>query len=260
MFSFSQVLLVCLFIFFMSLIGWSAQLFIYGATVLYGFVVGLIMGDVTTGLMVGGTMCLMSLGVGGYGGSSVPDYYLGTAVGTLFAIATNGGIEAGLAVGIPVATLGTQFDILSKMGGSFFVHKQMDASDKGNWKGMTFWVWGWIIMRSLLYTLPVLLVMTVGADLISNLILAIPDWLMNGFTVAAGMLPALGFAILMKYLPIKKYGIFLIFGFVLSAYASLPMLAIAALAFVVAFLLFRYLEDKNQMAMATVMTGDNEDE
>ena len=260
MFSFSQILLVCIFIFLMSLIGWSAQIFAYGATVLYGFVVGLIMGDVTTGLTVGGTMCLMSLGVGGYGGSSVPDYMLGTTVGTLFAIATGGGIEAGLAVGIPVATLGTQFDILSKMAGSFFVHKQMEASDKADWNGMTFWIWGWIILRSLFYTLPVFLVMTIGADLISNIIAAIPAWLMNGLSVAAGMLPALGFAILMKYLPIKKYGIFLIFGFVLSAYASLPMLAIAALAFVVAFLIFNYLEDKNKLAMATVMTGDNEDE
>ena len=260
MFSFSQVLLVCIFIFFMSLISWSAQIFAYGVTVLYGFIIGLIMGDVKTGLMVGGTMCLMSLGVGGYGGSSVPDYALGTTVGALFAIVTNGGIEAGLAVGIPVATLGTQFDVLSKMAGSFFIHKQMDASDKGNWNGMTFWVWAWIIMRSVLYTLPVLLVMTVGAELISNLILAIPEWLMTGFSVAAGLLPALGFAMLMKYLPMKRYGVFLIFGFVLSAYASMPMLAIAALTLVVAFLVFGYLEDKNNLVAAAAMTGENDDE
>ena len=115
-------------------------------------------------------------------------------------------------------------------------------------------------MRSVLYTLPVLLVMTVGAELISNLILAIPEWLMTGFSVAAGLLPALGFAMLMKYLPMKRYGVFLIFGFVLSAYASMPMLAIAALTLVVAFLVFGYLEDKNNLVAAAAMTGENDDE
>ena len=35
---------------------------------------------------------------------------------------------------------------------------------------------------------------------------------------AAGMLPAVGFAILMKYLPIREYGVFMIFGFAAASY------------------------------------------
>jgi PTS system mannose-specific IIC component len=266
MFTFMQILLTCLFVFFMSLIGWSAQIFAYGVQVLYGMVTGLIMGDVKTGLTVGGTMCLMGLGIGGFGGSSVPDYALGTTVGTLFAISSGSGLEAGLAVGIPVATLGTEFDVLFKMMGSFFIHKEMEASDKADWKGMTFWVWGWMIARSFFYTLPVLLVMTVGSGLINSIIAAIPTWLMNGLTVCAGLLPGLGFAILMKYLPIKKWGIFLVFGFVLYSYGNMPMLAIACLSAVVAYLVFMYLENndklvKAQQSAGTVTAGGaNEDE
>lgn len=263
MFTFMQILLSCLFVFVMSLVGWSAQVFAYGVQVLYGFVIGLIMGDVTTGLTVGGTMCLMGLGIGGYGGSSVPDYALGTTVGTLFAISSGSGIEAGLAVGIPVATLGTESDVLMKMMGSLFIHREMACSEKCDWKGMTFWVWGWMIARSLLYTLPVLLVMTVGSHFINSMIAAIPGWLMNGLSVCAGLLPGLGFAILMKYLPVKKWGIFLVFGFVLYAYANLPMLAIACLAAVVAYIIYLYLENNDKMAAIqqnAVKGGANEDE
>jgi len=262
MFTFTQILLCCVFIFIMSLIGWSAQIFAYGANVLNGAVIGLIMGDVKTGLTVGGTMCLMSLGIGGYGGSSVPDYALGTYVGTMFAISSGGGLEAGLAIGIPVATLGTEFDVLTKMMGSFFIHGEMKASENHDWKGMTKSVWGWMFLRSALYTLPVLLVMTVGANLINSLLASIPTWLMNGLTVASGMLPALGFAILMKYLPLKRWGLFLVFGFVLYAYASLPMLAIAALTVVIAYLIYLYLQDKDAMksTTSTAVGGANDDE
>ncbi len=96
MFTPIQIILVCAWMWGFTVIGMSVQLFSYGVAVLHGFVTGLIMGDVATGLTVGGTLCLMGLGVGGYGGSSVPDYAMGTVVGTVFAIATGGGVEGGL--------------------------------------------------------------------------------------------------------------------------------------------------------------------
>ncbi|MDD4642923.1 MAG: PTS sugar transporter subunit IIC [Erysipelotrichaceae bacterium] len=254
MFTPIQIILTCAFLFFMTFIGMSVQLFVYGVSVFYGFVVGLIMGDIATGLMIGGTMTLMGLGVGGYGGSSVPNYALGTVVGTLFAVVTQGGIESGLAVGIPVATLGIQFDILAKMAGSFFFHREQKAADELNWKAMGTWMWAWNWFRSYLYTLPVLLVMTVGSGLISDLLAAIPQWFMNGMNVAAGMLPGLGFAILMRYLPLKKYGVFLIFGFVMSAYFKLTMLGIALLAFVAAYMVY---QNSNQViTVASAGKGD----
>ena len=42
-----------------------------------GFFAGLIMGDMTTGLIVGGTLNLLVLGVGNFGGASIPDYMSG---------------------------------------------------------------------------------------------------------------------------------------------------------------------------------------
>lgn len=260
MFTTLQVLLVCIFVFAYSFVGWSVQIFAYGVQVMIGFIVGLIMGDVQTGLLVGGTLCLMGLGIGGYGGSSVPDYALGTVVGTCFAVTTGGGIEAGLAIGIPTATLGVQFDVLSKMAGSFFFHREVSAVDRNDWKSMGAWVWGWTAFRSVFYTLPVLLVMTVGSNAINSILLSIPVWLTNGLTVVAGMLPALGFAILLKYLPVRKFGVFIILGFVLTAYLNMPMLGVALFTAVIAYLIFMYLEDKDKLAKTALVTGDDEDE
>ena len=48
----------------------------------------------------------------------------------------------------------------------------------------------------------------------------IPIWVMNGLKAAGAILPAMGIAILMRYLPIKTYWPYFIIGFVLLAYGA----------------------------------------
>ena len=48
-----------------------------------------------------------------------------------------------------------------------------------------------------------------------------------GLTAAGKMMPALGFAMLLKVMLSKEYAIFMVLGFVLVAYGKLPLLAIA---------------------------------
>ena len=74
MFTPIQILLVMLYMGVMRFLGPSLQLFAYAPNILNGFVIGAIMGDTATGLYIGGTLTLMGLGIGGFGGSSVPDY------------------------------------------------------------------------------------------------------------------------------------------------------------------------------------------
>ncbi len=49
----------------------------------------------------------------------------------------------------------------------------------------------------------------------------IPIWVMNGLKAAGAILPAMGIAILMRYLPIKTYWPYFIIGFVLLAYGPI---------------------------------------
>ena len=87
MFTPLQIILMTLLVAFLTWQKYNLQIIAYAAVVFVGLASGLIMGDVKTGLLIGGEMCLMSLGIGGYGGSSVPDYNMGAAAGTVFAIA-----------------------------------------------------------------------------------------------------------------------------------------------------------------------------
>lgn len=53
----------------------------------------------------------------------------------------------------------------------------------------------------------------------------LPMWLMNGLKTAGGILPSLGIAILLRYLPVSRNISYLIVGFVLAAYLKVPVLA-----------------------------------
>ena len=251
-----QVVLVCLFVFIFKFIGWGAQIFAYAANVLTGAIVGLIMGDVNMGLTVGASMTLMSLGIGGFGGSSVPDYFLGTVVGTIFSITSGQGLEAAITVGVPVAALGTELDALLKMLGSFFIRGEIHASEEHKFNQMGWWVGGHLALYSLFSMLPVLLFMTVGADFITNMINAMPSWLSKGMTSVSGILPAVGFATLLKYMNVREYGIYLVLGFILAAYLNVPMLAIAGVALVFAVNEYRNLEKGNGSSAVAAAGGE----
>ena len=60
--------------------------------------VGLIMGDMKTAMIIGGTFQLMALGVANIGGSSVPNWGLAALVGSFIAIRTTNNVESAKAV------------------------------------------------------------------------------------------------------------------------------------------------------------------
>lgn len=67
-----------------------------GSPVFAGFISGLIMGDMTTGLWIGGSLQLMVLGVGTFGGASRIDATSGAVLATAFSVAQ--GIKPELAI------------------------------------------------------------------------------------------------------------------------------------------------------------------
>ena len=98
--------------------------------------VGFLLGDLQTGLIIGATLQLMTLGVATYGGATVPDYLSGAIMGTTYAIISGEGAEYGIALAIPIGLLLTQMDILGRMCNSFFQHYADRCAEKGDYRGV----------------------------------------------------------------------------------------------------------------------------
>jgi len=239
MFSVLQIILIMLIWIIYQIL---SNMFIfcpYGTAVLIGWITGAVLGDPTTGLLVGGTMELMSIGMNPLGGSSVPDYYTGCIVGVAFAIGTHQGMDVGIAVNITVGTLGVQIDVFNKMLGTYFAHKEIEANEKMDFKGVETWIVRRFAACIALTALPVFLVLILGNGVMQTIVNNMPVWLTHGLSLAGGVLPAVGFAILLRSLPIKSNFQYIIFGYVLAAYLQQPVLAVALLALVIAIVYYQ---------------------
>ncbi len=218
--------------------------------VIVGLITGLIMGDVNTGLVIGGTFQLMSLGVAALGGSSAPNYGLATIVGTFIAVRTGTGTDAAIAVGLPVGLLAIQLEVVVRIVNNFVAHKMQDYNNAGEWDKMNRIAWLGPIICSLQTLVPTLLVILFGSTVVNFVLEFIPEWVTNGLSIAAGMLPVVGVGMLMRYMPVKKFLPMILIGFVLSAYLGVPVLGIAIVGFAAAFWYFTTEVNKTETAVA----------
>ncbi len=220
-----------------------------------GLFTGLVLGDPAMGLQVGATLQLMILGVGTYGGSSIPDYATGAMIGTAFAITSGEGMEVGLAISVPVGLLMVQMDVLGRFTNTVFQHMAEAGAEQRNYRkvelGNVLGILPWTLSRMI----PVFLVLTLGQGIVEDLLAIAPEWLMNGLKVAGGMLPAVGITILLKYMPLKKFWMYAVIGFVLVAYLKLPVLGVALIGLFLGGLVYNQKNEAVVVAASTTNEG-----
>ena len=156
-----QILVICLFAFLQILDVITVNIGI-GYPLNAGMITGIIMGDMTTGLAVGATLQLMVLGVGTYGGASIPDFTTGAIIGTIFAIISGKGLEFAIGIGVPVGLLLIQLDILARFLNTFFLHRVLKAIDRLDIRAIERNILAGALPWGLSRMLPVLLVLVFG--------------------------------------------------------------------------------------------------
>lgn len=228
-------------------------------------IVGAILGDFQMGLVVGATIQLMSLGVAALGGSSAPDYAVSAMISTAVAIETGKGMAAGLALGVPVGMLCIQLDVLLKILNSFITNKAHELANNRQYRKMRMLIPVMTALMPLESAVPVFIAVLFGKTVVNSILNLMPTWFTVGLNVAGGMLPAVGMAMLLSYMPLKKYGYWLLVGFALSAYLKMPVLGVALIGVAGAIPTFmNYSNKTNQTSVAVGATGltqeDMEDE
>ncbi len=192
-----------------------------------GFVAGICVGDPLLGINVGATCLLMSIGYYTYGGATTPDYVTGSMFGTVVASRT-GDINAGLLVAVSLALLMTQMDILGRSSTTVFQHLAEGALAQNNIKKFEFWtIMGtvpWILSRAIPVFFGMVLIdnVTKLTDFANSV-----QWVSRGLSVVGKCLPAVGFALLLTYMDLKRFWPFLILGFVLYAYMGVGTIGLA---------------------------------
>lgn len=201
-------------------------------------IVGLILGDLQTGIIVGGSFELIFIGAAAIGGAVPPNVAVATVLGTAFAIQAGEGVETALLIGIPAAVVASTFELVAKGGTSFLVHRADHHAETANGRRITGVVWAGNALHFFAYMIPVFVALYLGVDVVESLSDAISDPVNNGLEATAALLPAVGFGILLSVLFNRKLFPLFFVGFALTAYTDLSVIGIVILA--VALMLFMY--------------------
>lgn len=221
-----QIILITVIAYVQRLDGMTTQI-IPMNYMFWSCIVGAILGDFQIGLVIGATIQLMSLGVAALGGSSTPDYSVAAIISTAVAISSGKGMTAGLALGVPVGMICIQLDVLLKILNSFITNKAHELADKRQYRKMRLLIPVMTALMPLESAVPVFIAILFGKTVVTSILNFMPAWFTVGLNVAGGMLPAVGMAMLLTYMPLKKYGYWLLVGFALTAYLKMPILGVA---------------------------------
>ena len=210
--------------------------------------VGLIVGNLEQSIVIGASLELFFMGAVSVGAYIPPDTIVGGVLAT-----------TAVTLAMPIALVSQALGNLCNVFNSIILRWTDDYAAKGNYNGVAFthWLIGMItVVRRFLL---VLFAYYLGGDAVGNLINAIPEFVTNGMAAAAGLLPALGFAMLMR-MTINKQNIpYYFLGFILAAYMGVPVLGVAMIGVILVLVKFNFL-DKQAVTETEAVQGVSDDD
>lgn len=217
--------------------------------IITGPVVGLICGDLYTGLIVGAAIELMFLATVFVGTAVPPDPTLAAAIATALAIAAGGNTDLAVATALPIALIGQIITTLQyTVVNIALLHVADRYVKKGDVNAITKINKLALVFNVLFYGVPTFLAVYFGASYVQAIIDAMPTWLINGLSVGGGMIGAVGLALLLQSITNKTLWPYFIVGYVCVAFLGVNMIGVGLIAVAAVFLHNYFTKGSSELA------------
>lgn len=215
-----------------------------------GTVLGLVSGNLETGLVCGASIEMVYLGVVAAGGNIPSDKCFAALIAIPIALQTGVSSEVAVSIAIPLGVIGVFANNLRRTLNAGLVHKADKYADEGNIKGIWRCATTYSFLLGFAIRFPIVFVINLfGADFVTNLLSMTPSWLLTGFNVMGGLLPALGFATIVFMIGKSKYIPLFIIGFFLVQYLQIPTMAAAIFGACIAILITFMKDDQKEASV-----------
>lgn len=230
-----------------GMIGGYFAFFFIASPIVVGVVAGLIYGDLKQGLIIGGGIAAAFAGIIAPGGNLPTDSALAATTVIPIALATGLSAEQAIAFAVPMGLVGSFVTNLRKIVNVIFVHRADKCAENGDSAGLTRCaiIYPPLIELPLLF-LTVFLVVMFGQDAMLAFMNSVPTWVMHGLEVAGGVMPAIGFALIMNMIGKPKMIPYTIVGFILVKCMGLNNITAGLMAGCAAFLVVMAKRDREK--------------
>ena len=222
---------------------WLEALFIFRPLIV-STLTGLILGDLRLGLLTGALTELAFAGLTPAGGTQPPNPVLAGVMTTVIAYTAK--VDAKIAIGLalPFSFLMQYIILFYYSIFSLFMKKADKYAEDVEIKKFYFLNLVTTLIVGISYAVVVFVSSYVAQEAVQNLVNSMPEWLTHGFEVAGGILPAVGFGLLLRVMLQKQYVPYLIIGFVVASFLKFSnLLPVALLG--TAFAIYEYFNQTN---------------
>lgn len=198
-----------------------------------GCIAGLIFGDMRTGIIMGASLEAIFMGAVDIGGALSAEPVTATVLATTFSIVLNVNNKAALALAVPIGVLAAFISMFMKnVVMNLFAPLVDKYAKENNPRAIAIMHYSMWFINYFIFSLITFFSVLKGAKPVQQLVNSIPENLMAGLAATGGLLPAVGFAILMRMLWSKQLAPYFFLGFILVAYLELPSVAVAVLGII----------------------------
>lgn len=206
---------------------WSAyfsHMALLNRPIFIGFVVGILMGDMTTGILVGAQLELAFLGVVSIGATAAADPAVATIITTAISIRNGLPMETVIPIGMTIGYVAAFLANVKYVVGELFIPAADTALKNDQEKKFNLISVGGTLLLTWVYPFIVCTAgILLGGDLLEQFINALPAFILTGIGAAGAMLPALGVASILVMILNKRTAIYFMAGFVIYKYLNVDM-------------------------------------
>ncbi|WP_106495756.1 PTS mannose/fructose/sorbose transporter subunit IIC [Lentibacillus sp. Marseille-P4043] len=201
--------------------------------------IGIVTGELTACLILGGTLQLIALGWANIGAAVAPDAALASVASAIILVLGGqgeAGVSSAIAIAIPLAVAGLLLTIIVRTIATGIVHLMDAAAKEGNFRKIEVWHIIAICMQGLRIAIPAALIVAIGAGPVKDLLQAMPTWLTDGLAVGGGMVVAVGYAMVINMMATKEVWPFFAIGFVLATIPSITLMGLGGIGVALALI------------------------
>lgn len=201
--------------------------------------IGLVTGNLTAGIILGGTLQMIALGWANIGAAVAPDAALASVASAIILVLGGQGekgIPSAIAIAVPLAVAGLFLTMVVRTAAVPIVHMMDTAAEEGNFKKIEALHIFAVCLQGIRIAIPAAALLFIPAETVQSFLESMPAWLTEGMAIGGGMVVAVGYALVINMMATKEVWPFFVIGFVVAAISQLTLIALGALGLALAFI------------------------
>ena len=199
--------------------------------------IGLALGDLKTGVMVGGTLELLALGWMNVGAAMAPDAALASVIATILVIKTGQNPQESIAIAMPIAIAGQMLTIFVRTIAVFFQHQADRFAKDANFLGIELCHFSALLLQGLRVAIPAAIVVaTAETSGVKAFLDKIPVEVVEGLRIAGGVVVVVGYAMVINMMSARALMPFFFLGFVIAVFSDYNLIGLGIIGAVLAII------------------------